>query len=180
MHRQFILEKLNQHRPFDNEEQAMLERIIKFVDDNADCFKRELSIGHITGSAWILNTERTHVLLTHHKKLDRWLQLGGHSDGEPNTLAVALKEGEEESGLKVTPISQAVFDVDVHLIPARKQDPDHYHYDVRFLLEADSNQPFTVSEESHDLAWVALDELPDRVDERSLLRMWEKTQGMFC
>ena len=178
MHRQFLLEKLAQHTPLDAEEQEMLQRIVSFVNEYEDCFKRELAVGHITGSAWILNKERSHVLLTHHKKLNRWLQLGGHSDGESNTLKVALKEGEEESGLHVRPISEAVFDVDVHLIPARKQEPDHYHYDVRFLLEADSTQPFTVSEESHDLAWVALEELPLKVDERSLLRMWGKTKAL--
>ena len=179
MHRQFLLDKLAQHTPHDADEHEMLQRIVTFVNEYEDCFKRELTVGHITGSAWILNKERSHVLLTHHKKLNRWLQLGGHSDGESNTLKVALKEGEEESGLEVLPINEAVFDVDVHLIPARKQEPDHYHYDVRFLLEADSKQPFTVSEESHDLAWVALDELPNKVDERSLLRMWEKTQALL-
>ena len=175
MHRKFLLDKLEAHTAHDDEEQEMLQRIIQFVNDHEDCFKRELSVGHITGSAWIINRERTHVLLTHHKKLDRWLQLGGHSDGDANTLNVALKEGREESGLDVTPISKDIFDVDVHLIPARKQDPEHYHYDVRFLLEADSNQPFVVSEESHDLAWVALEDLPNLVDERSMLRMLEKT-----
>lgn len=176
MHRQFLLDKLKKHRPHDAEEEEMLKRIVQFVSDYPDCFKRELDVGHITGSAWIVNLERSHVLLTHHKKLNRWLQLGGHSDGEPNTLSVALKEGHEESGLQVSPVSEAVFDVDVHLIPARKQEPAHYHYDVRFLLEADSQQPFVVSDESHDLAWVALEALPDLVDERSLLRMLEKTQ----
>ena len=178
MHRTFLLEKLNNHIAHDQEEREMLGRIIQFVNEYEDCFKRELSVGHITGSAWIVNHERSHVLLTHHKKLNRWLQLGGHSDGDPNTLAVALKEGKEESGLVVSPVSEAVFDVDVHLIPARKQEPDHYHYDVRFLLEADSQIPFVVSEESHDLAWVALEELPNLVDERSLLRMLEKTLAM--
>ena len=174
MHRKFLLDKLEAHTAHDDEEQEMLQRIIQFVNDYEDCFKRELSVGHITGSAWIINRERTHVLLTHHKKLDRWLQLGGHSDGDANTLNVALKEGREESGLDVKPLSEDIFDVDVHLIPARKQDPEHYHYDVRFLLEADSNQPFVVSEESHDLAWVALEDLPNLVDERSMLRMLEK------
>jgi len=175
MHRQFLLEKLTRHRSDDEQEQAMLEKIIAFVNDNANCFDRELSIGHITGSAWIINKERSHVLLTHHKKLNRWLQLGGHSDGDANTLAVALKEGREESGLDVTPLSENIFDVDVHLIPARQQEQEHYHYDVRFLLEADSQQPFVVSEESHDLAWVAIEALPDMIDEVSLLRMLKKT-----
>ncbi len=180
MHRQFLLKKLEAHQGYDAQEQLMLTKIITFVNEHPDCFERELSVGHITGSAWITNKTRTHVLLTHHKKLNRWLQLGGHSDGEPNTLMVALKEGREESGLEIAPLSEAVFDVDVHLIPARKTEPAHYHYDVRFLFEADSRQPFVVSEESHDLAWIACDVLADFVDEPSLLRMLKKMPARLC
>ncbi len=179
MHRQHLKDKLSNYSPMDENEALMLIDIMEFVEKHRNCFDRELSVGHITGSAWIIDNDRTHALLTHHKKLDRWLQLGGHSDGDADTLAVALKEGREESGLvDINAISEGIFDVDVHLIPARKTEPDHFHYDIRFLLEADRNTPLIISEESNDLAWVALDDIEQLVDDQSILRMLRKTREL--
>ena len=157
----------------------MLLQIIEFVAQHKDCFERSLSIGHITGSAWIIDLNRSHVLLTHHRKLDRWLQLGGHSDGDANTLAVALREGREESGLDLLqPVTEAIFDVDVHLIPARNDEPAHYHYDVRFLLEADRRIPLTISSESKDLTWVSLDDTMKLSTDASIQRMVAKSRTL--
>lgn len=178
MHRLSLTNKLTVHQPYDAEEARMLAGVRQFVSSHPDCFERHLSIGHITGSAWIVDLERSHVLLTHHRKLDRWLQLGGHSDGDPDTLAVALREGREESGLhSLRPVSSAIFDVDVHLIPARKHEPDHFHYDVRFLFEADRNLPLTISSESKDLAWVPLEQVARLAADVSILRMLAKTKS---
>jgi len=179
MHRQFLTHKLAQYTASDPHEKTMLNDIIRFVDEHANCFERSLSIGHITGSAWIVDQQRTHALLTHHRKLNRWLQLGGHSDGDSNTLAVALREGREESGLQaLRPVSEAIFDVDVHLIPARKNEPDHYHYDVRFLLEADRHAPLTISDESHNLAWLPLEKIITLAADESIQRMVNKTLAL--
>ncbi len=179
MHRQILQDKLSQHSPIDETEALMLLDILEFVAQHKNCFDRTLSIGHITGSAWIVDQERSHALLTHHRKLDRWLQLGGHSDGESNTLEVALREAFEESGIEeIRAVSEEVFDVDVHLIPARKDEPDHYHYDIRFLLEADRNAPLVVSEESNELAWVPLDEIETLVSDASIQRMLRKTREL--
>lgn len=175
MHRQLLLSQLERYHPADKEELAMRDRIMQFVRQHEDCFSRTLAIGHITGSAFIVNPERTHVLLTHHKKLNRWLQLGGHADGESNILNVALREAEEESGLaEVRPVSEEIFDVDIHLIPARKNETEHYHYDIRYLCEADSRIPLTVSDESHDLVWVPVNAVLNYTEERSMLRMVSK------
>lgn len=175
MHRQLLLGQLERYHPSDKEELAMRDRIMQFVRQHEDCFSRELAIGHITGSAFIVNHERTHILLTHHKKLNRWLQLGGHADGESNILNVALREAEEESGLaEVRPVSQEIFDVDIHVIPARKNEAEHYHYDIRYLCEADSRIPLTVSDESHDLVWVPVTAVLNYTEERSMLRMVSK------
>jgi len=179
MHRIFLQDKLKQHQPFDADEAEMLQQIIEFVAEHESCFERSLSIGHITGSAWIIDHQRSHVLLTHHRKLDRWLQLGGHSDGDSDTLAVALREGREESGLEeLQPVSDAIFDVDVHLIPARGDEPAHYHYDVRFLLAADRHSPLTISSESKDLGWVTLDETLQLSPEPSIQRMVAKSRNL--
>ncbi len=179
MHRKYLQDKLAQHQPFDANEADMRVQIIDFVAQHDDCFERSLSIGHITGSAWIINQERTHVLLTHHRKLDRWLQLGGHSDGEANTLEVALREGLEESGLQdLHAVSDSIFDVDVHLIPARGDEPAHNHYDVRFLLEANRHAPLSISSESKDLAWVDLNETHTLSGDESIQRMVAKSRAL--
>ncbi len=175
MHRNYLLEKLKNYSPADAYENEMREKIISFVHQNSDCFERTLLVGHITGSAFIVNKQRTHTLLTHHHKLNKWLQLGGHSDGDFNTLNVALREAEEESGLKnIVPISENIFDVDVHEIPARKNEPTHFHYDIRFLFETDSSQPLTISSESKDLAWIPLNDIENFTTEESVLRMVRK------
>ncbi|MCU0326949.1 MAG: NUDIX hydrolase [Spirosomaceae bacterium] len=176
MHRQPLLNLLANHQASDPHEAKMLAEMIEFVKQNPDCFKRELLIGHVTGSAWIVDKSRKFVLLTHHRKLDKWLQPGGHCDGDPDVLNVALKEANEETGVeRIKPVSESIFDVDIHLIPERKGIPAHYHYDVRFLLEADKEIPLVISDESNDLAWIAIEELPKLNDEESILRMVRKT-----
>lgn len=173
--RELLLGKLDRFRASDALEEEMRARIIAFVRRREDCFERSLLEGHITGSAMIVDRSRTRTLMTHHHKLEKWLQLGGHSDGDPDTLAVALREAEEESGLtNIVPVSAEIFDVDVHTIPARKQEPEHFHYDIRFLFEADPDAPLTITSESKDLAWVPLAEIGTYTTEESMLRMVRK------
>jgi 8-oxo-dGTP pyrophosphatase MutT (NUDIX family) len=140
-----------------------------------DCYERTHLPGHITGSAWIVTPERDYVLLVHHAKLNRWLQPGGHADGDENVLRVAWREAEEETGLKNFKIlSKLPFDVDIHVIPERKDFPAHHHYDVRFLMEASREEQIVVSEESHDVKWIPLSELERYTTEPSVLRMKAK------
>jgi 8-oxo-dGTP pyrophosphatase MutT (NUDIX family) len=163
-------------RPLEAHEAAMTADTIRFVEAHGDCFQRSCRPGHLTGSAWVVDPARTKVVLTHHRKLDRWLQLGGHADGDPDLLAVALREAREEAGLtRLRPLAAELFDVDRHRIPARGADPEHWHYDLRFLIEADSAEPLVVSDESHAVAWVALDEVSRRNPSESMARMVRKT-----
>jgi 8-oxo-dGTP pyrophosphatase MutT (NUDIX family) len=177
VHRRPLLELLAVYRPFDEDDAAARERIAAFVEAEAQCFERSLSIGHVTGSAWIVDRARTRCLLTHHRKLGRWLQPGGHADGDADILAVARREAAEESGLRSLAVaSPAVFDCDVHAIPARGSEPQHWHYDVRFLFAADSREPPVVSDESHDVAWVDLADVARLAPEASVLRMVAKSR----
>lgn len=150
--------------------------VVRFLDllKHQDCFQRTHLPGHITGSSWIVNKDRTKTVLVHHVKLNKWVQPGGHADGEENALNVALREAEEETGLKKLTSTETIFDVDVHLIPARKDFPEHFHHDIRFLIEADEYEQIIVSDESHDVKWVLLSELENYTKERSVLRMKEK------
>ncbi len=175
MHRQPLLKLLEAYRGSDAHEEASRQRTLAFVREHPDCFERSLTIGHITGADWLLDVTGTRVLLTHHKKLGKWLQLGGHADGNPDVLDVALTEAREESGLdNIVPLSPAIFDVDVHRIPATGDVPEHDHYDIRFLLQASEGAAFRVSDESFNLAWVPLRAVPDLVVDPSVLRMNEK------
>lgn len=175
MSRDSIAEQLGKYRALHPDEAVLADRFISFIEEHEDCFERSLAIGHITGSAWVVNATGTHVLLTHHRKLDKWLQLGGHADGSSDVLSVAKREVFEESGLEaVVPIDTEIFDVDIHPIPARKDEPEHLHYDIRYLFRAGSNESYIVSEESHDLSWIAVEELGQFTAEASMHRMAEK------
>lgn len=160
-------------------DEAAVANLIAFVRRQPDCFERTcFEDGHVTGSAWIVCPQRSRVLLTHHRKLQKWLQLGGHSDGDANALRVAQREAEEESGLTVRQIYDGVFDIDIHTIPERGEEPEHKHYDVRFLFEADDQARLTISSESNDLQWVAIQDLPKVTSEESVLRMARKTPNL--
>ena len=173
MHRRELKALLAAYRERWPQESATVVRFDDFIDSHPDCFHRTCRIGHITGSAWIVDSTGDRALLLHHRKLGRWLQPGGHSDGDPDTLAVALREAREESGLDVRALDDAIFDIDVHAIPARGREPAHHHFDVRFLVQAERSR-FTVSEESHALAWVPATGLGALTDEESVLRMARK------
>ncbi|EKB49889.1 NUDIX hydrolase [Cecembia lonarensis] len=165
----------NYRTPFEEEASFIPDFTALTYDKNA--FVRERLAGHFTGSAWIVNKRRTHALMTLHRKLNRWLQLGGHADGNENLLEVALLEAQEESGLTSLRIVDAgIFDIDRHVIPQKGEIPEHFHYDVRFLIEAEMNEPLVISEESKDLAWIPFDAVDDLVGfNPSILRMLEKT-----
>lgn len=168
-----------------DEEREHIARMRKFIDESPQAFERTNLAGHITGSALIVDPARERVLLTLHGKLNKWLQLGGHCDGNPRVEETALREGVEESGLtslRYLPFEShfglkehpLIFDLDVHLIPARKQDPEHFHYDVRFLIVADEPDSLKISDESQDLAWHRLDEAYQITSERSMHRQFDK------
>ena len=174
MHRKTLLELLERYIPTE-EEIANKAKIIAFVKDNPNCFERSLETGHITSSAWLLNQNGDKALLTHHKKLNAWLQLGGHCDGDPNILNVAIKEAQEESGMKaITAIMDSIFDLDVHFIRTNSKEMGHYHYDLCFLLQAQKSDELTPNDESNELRWISKDIKALPTGERAVLRMFEK------
>ena len=181
MHRQLLLDLLARHLARRPEDRAVADRVMAFVRSHPDCFQRACVEGHITGSAWILSADHREVLLTHHRKLNRWLQLGGHSDGEGDPRQVALREAREESGLerfRFLPDQRdpLPLDLDVHPIPAHGGEPAHLHLDVRFLLVAEPGQELRISEESKELRWFPRERLSDWVEEESLLRLERRTR----
>jgi 8-oxo-dGTP pyrophosphatase MutT (NUDIX family) len=156
-------------------ERVFKEQFLSLLKHPRSYFRDHLP-GHVTGSVWIIDESKQFVLLTHHAKLNRWLQPGGHADGDENIMAVALREATEETGLKnLRLLTESIFDIDIHTIPARKDFPEHQHYDIRFLLEAFKEEPLLVSEESHEIAWKKVQELPLLTQENnSMIRMATK------
>lgn len=140
------------------EEAAVAARFAAFVAAYPDCCERSCVPGHVTGSAWLVSHDHARFLLTHHRKLGRWLQLGGHADGDPDPARVALREATEESGisgLRLATVGGAVrpLDLDAHDIPARGDEPAHVHYDVRYVVVAPPEATIAVSAESLALRW---------------------------
>jgi 8-oxo-dGTP pyrophosphatase MutT (NUDIX family) len=161
--------------PYEEENQFVSDFLA--LTDDPLAYSRDRIAGHFTASAWIVNKERTHTLLTLHRKLGRWLQLGGHADGNENLLEVAMQEAREESGLtSLQFVDTHIFDLDKHIIPERPHVAEHFHYDVRYLIEADLQEPLVRSDESISLAWVTFDAVIDLIGYNpSILRMLEKT-----
>lgn len=166
--------------PF-HEEKVFVPRFKSLLSNFPNCYERSLSTGHITGSAWIVDKAGSSALLVHHKKLNRWLQPGGHADGEQDIVSVATKEAMEETGLKSLELfSKGIFDIDIHLIPTHKEVKSHFHHDIRFIFIADSNEKYIVSDESNELSWIPLSKIDEFVgSNNSIHRMVLKTKMIF-
>ena len=161
------------------EESGVVQAFVELLEDTLDPFRRERLAGHFTSGAWLVSADGERILMTHHRKLGRWLQLGGHADGERDMGQVALKEAQEESGLSgLTVEGEAIFDLDRHWIPERKEVPGHWHYDVRYVVRAGGDENYVVSEESLDLAWRSIAEVALDADE-SMSRMARKWLGFL-
>jgi len=187
MERVGLLQELERYVERQPDERATVERIRALLESGSRCFSRScFEPGHLTASAWIVSREHRSVLLTHHRKLDRWLQLGGHADGETDLRTVALREAREESGIdhfQILPRDGAgvILDVDVHVIPAHGQEPQHEHHDIRFLLEASESVPIRRQHsESKAMAWFRGETLDSILQEESLARMARKASDWLA
>jgi 8-oxo-dGTP pyrophosphatase MutT (NUDIX family) len=183
-----LLEMLDRYQARRPDERDVAERIRALVVAHADCFERTCRPGHVTASAWVTTPARVRVLLVHHRKLNRWLQPGGHMDGHGDVVAAALREVAEETGLAdVQPGDREAMltplDLDIHIIPPRHDaagalvEDAHEHHDVRIWAIARGDLTPRVSEESHAVRWFAAEELASVTDEESVLRMWRKLRS---
>ncbi len=145
---------------------------LDLAEEGRHAFERARLAGHFTASCWLVSADGRRALLTHHRKLDRWLQPGGHADGDMDLPRVALREAQEETGVPGLALQGGIFDLDRHRIPARGAEPEHWHYDVRYVIRAGTDERFVVSDESHALAWRDIAGIADGEDyDVSLRRM---------
>ncbi len=171
---------LHQHAPACDEETVYRDRMLALLDSSGDPLSRgHYDPGHFTASGFVLSPDGKSVLLILHRKLGRWLQPGGHVDPDDADLfAAACREIHEEVGLgELDQVTPGVYDVDIHPIPARKAEPAHEHFDVRFLLRARSTV-IDANDESHDTAWTALADLADRMTDPDERRVITKLQSL--
>lgn len=164
----------------DVNESSIKDEMISFLNHTNEPFGKSDPTGHITASAFIVSEDYRDTLLTHHFKLGRWLQLGGHTEVDERVAEGALREAREESGLTQLKLYKTtIFDLDIHEIPERKNEIKHLHYDVRFLIVAKIGEPLVVSDESHDLKWVPIVEVTNYTDSESIQRMCRKIIPMI-
>lgn len=161
-------------------EEEARERMVTLLNECPGCFLRSTFPAHFTGSALVVNADGSRALLHHHRKLDRWLQFGGHCDGDEDVIRVAQREAQEESGIAGLIVASArPFDFDIHEIPAHGAEPTHWHYDIRYVLIAPEGAAHKVSAESNELRWFTPDELeclPLDAGLHRLIRKWRLLQ----
>src|SRR5271156_2285909 len=163
------------------DEEPVRDRMLVLLDGTPGCFERTSFPAHFTGSALVVNADGSRVLLHHHRKLDRWLQFGGHCDGDEDILRVARREALEESGIEGLIVASArPFDIDIHEIPPHGDEPAHFHYDVRFMLIAPEAAAPAPSEESRELRWFTAAETAALALDESLQRMIRKWQSIVA
>lgn len=179
MNRSILAEQIRSLNPVYADEIPFQKRFLDLLE-KARAFHRDHLPGHITGSSWIVDETLSKTLLVLHAKLGKWLQPGGHADGDEDVINVALREAEEETGLHQFRILQpSVFDIDIHTIPARKDFPEHLHYDVRFIFQAEDTDRLVISDESTDLKWFSLNQLETLTgNAAAIMRMADKTRKL--
>ena len=178
-----LVRSLLELAPADAEEAGDRDQIVAFVRRHERPFDRAIGEGHLTGSAITVSADGSHVLLLHHRKLDRWLQPGGHGDpGETTGEEVALREALEESGIEgltLHPRAPRPLDVDVHDIPARGSEPAHQHLDLRYLVVAPERaQLLPELAELNEIRWVAWDETEPLGPDHGLRRALRKARAL--
>jgi 8-oxo-dGTP pyrophosphatase MutT (NUDIX family) len=178
-----LIHLLNQYRSKTDQEhqKATKQTMLSFLtSEGIKSFHRESIQAHFTASAWIVNLHSKEVIMLHHKKLNKWLQPGGHADGETDLQIVAKKEAHEETGLNhLNLATENIFDLDIHEIPEHKGIPKHEHYDVRFAYFCKNKEAIKINEESTDFKWIKLSNIRDLTSEESILRMAKKTESII-
>jgi len=177
-----FLDQLRDHAPSDDAEAGHRRSMIELLTGAAEPFSRHhFAPGHFTASCYIVD-DNGRLLLHHHRRLNRWLQMGGHVEPGESPAVAALREGAEESGLPdLDLVHESILDLDVHRIPAGKGEPEHDHFDVRYLARTSAPAAISIDRgESNDLAWVTLDRAAELMGGSESLRVIRKLEHLIC
>jgi 8-oxo-dGTP pyrophosphatase MutT (NUDIX family) len=163
-------------------EKQIKDTMLGALEELKNPFDRDSRHNHFTASCLLLNSDKTKFLILHHKKLEKWIQPGGHCDGEGNLLEVAKNEAREESGISaIEAVDKNIFDLDIHYIPESSKEFAHRHYDVRFLLKTIDNDNFLSNHESHEIKWIDFETFNAKnlTLEPSVKKLAEKYQTLY-
>jgi len=159
-----IYSQIEKYRPFNEQERRDKELILKFLRENEDAFERSNATAHMTASAWIINHDATKVLMVYHKIYDSWSWTGGHADGERDMLALAIREVQEETGVKhVKPVTEDIYSLEILTVDGHEKRGEyvasHLHMNVSYLLMADEHDTLHICEdENSGVAWFTPEE----------------------
>ncbi len=180
VNRDDLITELKSYSPIQGEDITCVDRFIYLLQSDRCFYRDHFEPGHITGSALLLNVTGNQILMNHHKSLNMWLNFGGHCDGEEDVLAVAIRETMEESGITaIKPATPDIIDIDIHEIPAnaKKDEPEHCHYDIRYIMQMTGEQDAVISDESLALKWMTFDEaIAASPNDKTLERLVNKTR----
>lgn len=158
-----IRDDIQAYRPYNAQEARDKALILSFISNNPDAFFRTNPVAHMTASAWVVNRERTKLLMVYHSLYDSWSWTGGHADGDEDLLAVAMRELCEETGVRhARPISRDIFSLEVLTVDGHEKRGEyvssHLHLNVTYLIEADESDALTVCQaENRGVQWFTLD-----------------------
>lgn len=164
MTRQKLMEQMKQYQPYNEQEEKDKALILEWIKSNENAFLRENTVAHMTASAWVVNKDRSKVLMVYHNIYNSWSWLGGHADGETDLLSVAIREVKEEAGIsRVVPIKEDIFSLEALTVDGHMKNgtyvSSHLHFNVTYLLEADSEEHVSIkADENSGVAWFAPEE----------------------
>jgi 8-oxo-dGTP pyrophosphatase MutT (NUDIX family) len=159
-----LYEQIKNYTPANEQEQRDKEQMLAFMQENANCLTRENTVAHFTTSIWTVNKERTKTLMVYHNIYDSWSWIGGHADGVEDLAEVALRELQEETGVKhASLVSSEIFSIETLTVDGHIKKgayvPCHLHFNVTYLAEADEAEALVVNEdENQAVKWFTFEE----------------------
>ncbi len=175
-----LRQQIKNYTPYNAQEAKDQELILRYMDTFDNLLTRDNEFAHFTASAWLVNKDRTKVLMVYHNIYQSWSWVGGHADGDADLLGVAIKEAKEETGLKqVTPVLKDIFSIEILGVAAHEKKgrhvATHLHLNATFLLEANEHELLHIKpDENSDIKWFLLDEAVEASTERELQVVYKK------
>ena len=174
------IEEIKKYKPYNEQEEKDKEIMLDYINTFDNVLTRENEFGHFTASSWAVNKEKTKVLMIYHNIYKSWAWVGGHADGDADLLHVALKEAEEETGLKnIKPIQENIFSLEIICVNGHvkrgKYVSSHVHLNCTYLLEADENEELHIKEdENSGVKWIDIDKAVDASNEENMKPIYQK------
>lgn len=180
-----LKDELIKYKTYNEQEEMDKLVMLEFINKNDDYLLRNNKVGHFTASNWIVNKDKTKVLMIYHNIYKSWAWTGGHADGEENLMNVAIKEAQEESNLKnIRPLSDGIFSLEVLTVDSHIKRGEyvssHLHLNCTFLFEADEEEELKIkADENSDVKWIDINEVVELTREENMKPIYKKINEKF-